>query len=215
MDATIEHDRPIRIRQARPADHAEAAGLIFLTGEGLYTFAFYSEKEKTLKILQALFQKGSNEFTFEDACVATVNGRIGGLIFFLDRAKWKRNKRGMGLKIIKTMGLWETIKRMSRFKRVERLFQDMDDKTVYIQHLATVPGLRGRGIGTALIEFCERTAIEAGFSKLALDVATDNRNAIRLYEKLGFRIHGTIEDRVLQGRFNFQGLYRMVKKINH
>ena len=46
---------------------------------------------------------------------------------------------------------------------------------------------RNRGIGTALVKAVEAVAADRGLDKVNLEVAIDNENAIRLYERLGFR----------------------------
>ena len=45
---------------------------------------------------------------------------------------------------------------------------------------------RGRGIGTALLHAAEDWARDRGFDTLELDVADPNRDARRLYERLGY-----------------------------
>lgn len=45
---------------------------------------------------------------------------------------------------------------------------------------------RGAGIGTALIGWLQAASASAGAARLLLHVVTSNRNAARLYERLGF-----------------------------
>jgi ribosomal protein S18 acetylase RimI-like enzyme len=46
---------------------------------------------------------------------------------------------------------------------------------------------RGRGFGKVLIRECARNLTKRGFSMLTLTVTASNRNAVSLYERLGFR----------------------------
>lgn len=46
------------------------------------------------------------------------------------------------------------------------------------------------GIGSALTEACIECATKAGFRQLELEVVGDNRNAIALYQKMGFVEYG-------------------------
>ncbi len=48
----------------------------------------------------------------------------------------------------------------------------------------------GRGIGRALTEACIECAQAAGYSQLELSVVADNKNAVALYESVGFREYG-------------------------
>ena len=48
----------------------------------------------------------------------------------------------------------------------------------------------GMGIGRALVIACIECAKEAGYSQLELEVVSENRNAIALYESIGFTEFG-------------------------
>lgn len=56
--------------------------------------------------------------------------------------------------------------------------------------LDVAPHLQRRGIGAALIEGVEREAARRGLSAVWLDVAVDNLEARRLYERLGYEPTG-------------------------
>jgi ribosomal-protein-alanine acetyltransferase len=60
--------------------------------------------------------------------------------------------------------------------------------------LAVDPVLRGRGIGSALIEAAEASAVGHDCIYLRLEVRRDNTTAIRLYEKLGYKRIGVLPD---------------------
>lgn len=49
---------------------------------------------------------------------------------------------------------------------------------------------RGRGVGTALVETLISWASQHGVTRLELEVFANNPRAIRLYERLGFRLEG-------------------------
>lgn len=53
--------------------------------------------------------------------------------------------------------------------------------------LASKPGARGKGVGTALVEAVEATARRRRCHAVRLEVRTDNLLAIRLYERMGYR----------------------------
>jgi len=60
--------------------------------------------------------------------------------------------------------------------------------------IATDPRFRGRGIARRLIEAGERAASDSGRFIMRLEVATDNRAAIALYESLGYVTFGSYRD---------------------
>src|SRR5437763_6761786 len=56
----------------------------------------------------------------------------------------------------------------------------------FISHVSVVSELRGRGVAAALVGDCIDRARRSGAATLTLEVATADRAAGRLYEKLGF-----------------------------
>ena len=61
-----------------------------------------------------------------------------------------------------------------------------------VSKLLVHPAVRRRGVGEALMVELERVALDAGRWLLTLDTATDA--AVRLYERLGWRLAGVIPD---------------------
>jgi GNAT superfamily N-acetyltransferase len=69
-----------------------------------------------------------------------------------------------------------------------------------IQDMFVRPELRGRGIGTALTQACERLAAERGHARISLSHDAESDAVRRLYERLGYadagidpvRVEGTI-----------------------
>jgi len=56
----------------------------------------------------------------------------------------------------------------------------------WLRMLAVDAAFRGRGVGAALVEWCVRRAREFGRSRLVLHTTDRNRDAQRLYDRLGF-----------------------------
>jgi GNAT superfamily N-acetyltransferase len=68
----------------------------------------------------------------------------------------------------------------------------------YIQTICIGEGYRGRGIGTALLDFCEKRVLK--FSpNLFICVSSFNTGARRLYENFGFKVVGELDNFVRQG----------------
>ena len=61
-----------------------------------------------------------------------------------------------------------------------------------IQNIGVVPGHRGQGLATALIDLALRGFAAEGAVRASLEVTADNWRAVRLYQKLGFRRAKTI-----------------------
>ncbi|VVC04567.1 Acetyltransferase (GNAT) family protein [Candidatus Burarchaeum australiense] len=63
-----------------------------------------------------------------------------------------------------------------------------------IEFLAVKKGLRGVGVGSELVHFAEKLAREKGAKGLRVDVASDLRQNLSFYRKLGFEICGHVQD---------------------
>jgi ribosomal protein S18 acetylase RimI-like enzyme len=61
-----------------------------------------------------------------------------------------------------------------------------DREVIYMYEIHFTEQLRGRGLGTKLVEFLEMSARQTGISKTMLTVFASNSGARRLYEKLGY-----------------------------
>jgi ribosomal protein S18 acetylase RimI-like enzyme len=68
----------------------------------------------------------------------------------------------------------------------------------YIQSVAVRPERRGRGLGTALIEFAERRILRAT-PNVFICVSSFNPAARRLYERLGYTVVGELTDYIVRG----------------
>jgi [ribosomal protein S18]-alanine N-acetyltransferase len=60
--------------------------------------------------------------------------------------------------------------------------------------IAVDPRKGGRGVGRALLAAVQSHAVEQGCKILQLEVREDNRRAVALYERLGYRQFGRYED---------------------
>ena len=65
--------------------------------------------------------------------------------------------------------------------------------------LSVAEDWRHRGVGTALMRAAEDWALERGAARMILDLAAANAEAKRLYERLGYGVHGLLMDKPLDG----------------
>jgi ribosomal protein S18 acetylase RimI-like enzyme len=71
-----------------------------------------------------------------------------------------------------------------------RPLEELEQKvpgTFYVNALAAYPEYRGLGLGTKLLEAAHALASEAGCEELSLEVFDQNEDAVRLYERHGYR----------------------------
>ncbi|HUX39212.1 MAG TPA: N-acetyltransferase [Rectinemataceae bacterium] len=60
-----------------------------------------------------------------------------------------------------------------------------DGRRLYLHHMAVLPSLQGRGLGTRLMEVAIAVAAERGM-QMKLEVHRENRRALSLYRRFGF-----------------------------
>jgi ribosomal protein S18 acetylase RimI-like enzyme len=78
----------------------------------------------------------------------------------------------------------------------------------YISNLGVDPSAQGCGVGSVLLNFAEGLARKEKLTKCSLIVGLYNRNALRLYERFGYRIAETISH-----QNEALGYHRMVKQL--
>ncbi len=71
----------------------------------------------------------------------------------------------------------------------------------------------GLGIGKAMLETVLDIAEKTGYEQAELEVIADNKPAIALYEKIGFKIYGTFPDSMKYEDGSYLDAYWMMKKL--
>jgi RimJ/RimL family protein N-acetyltransferase len=69
-----------------------------------------------------------------------------------------------------------------------------------LDRLAVAVGVRGSGVGSALVEAVAADALAHGLELLSLEVRGNNHGAVALYERLGFHRAGLLPNAVAVGR---------------
>ncbi len=70
--------------------------------------------------------------------------------------------------------------------------------TGYIQSICVDPEWRGRGIGTQLINYAEERIFRS-VPNVFICVSSFNQGARKLYERLGYRVIGELQDYIISG----------------
>ena len=84
------------------------------------------------------------------------------------------------------------LKMMSRLG-INRYMPGVEDDEVFISNIAVYEQYRGKGISTKLLNCAQEFAKENGYPKLSLYTEIDNFNAIKVYEKYGFKTDYTVK----------------------
>jgi ribosomal-protein-alanine N-acetyltransferase len=102
-----------------------------------------------------------------------------------------------------------------RGKTVGYLGAQMLDDEIHLTNMAIAPGLRRRGLGTALLLECLHRGIDKRARWMTLEVRENNREARVFYRRFGFRDMGlrkgyyidSGEDAVIMASRDLQGSY--------
>ena len=149
------------------------------------TLALVGGDEKLARMYLAKTMKVAHLPVAEWSCVVAVEGdKLVGLLDYSTESM----SRVIRLALLHDVVGWKQFLRALRvmYGR-KRVNTPVPDDAFFLANLRVDEAQRGRGIGTALMEWAEDKARELGARHMALQTLTSNR-ARRLYERLGYRV---------------------------
>lgn len=198
------------IRPALPSDAPAAGRLLHLSLGPMADFLFPRRASPNVEqALAGLFARPQNRFSYEFADVAEVDGQAVGLLIAYPSALIGRLALPMGWQMAEICGL-RAVLRLLPLTLPLLVMREAEANAYYISNLAVLPEFQGQGIGTRLLERAQAKAAEMGLTKCALTVEVGNKQALRLYERLSFRIVRTFEHPWLEHLCGYRGVHRMV-----
>ncbi|MBI1220501.1 MAG: GNAT family N-acetyltransferase [Rhodobacteraceae bacterium] len=93
------------------------------------------------------------------------------------------------------------------------LQQDLNPSRFLVDGIAVADTMRGRGIGTALLDALCAEASGRGYVEVGLDVADVNPRARALYERRGFVARDTVRMGLVGPIFGMASVTRMVRRL--
>jgi ribosomal protein S18 acetylase RimI-like enzyme len=156
----------IQIRLAQPAD-AERATVLLRSAYTHTQIAYPPPEDSESRWAERLahyFRLDGNRFSYQNIFVAEQRSVVVGLVLsFGGRDEPRLNT---------TVGPW--------------LEREAQDDEWYVDALAVFKDWTRHGIGTRLMRTAEQEARQHGYSYVALNVATENQQALDLYTHLGY-----------------------------
>jgi Acetyltransferases len=178
----------IQIRPAQSVDAEVAAVLLYSAyTHTQVTYPLQKEDEGGfIERLQYFFRRDGNRFSYQYIQLAEQNSKVVGLVLsFGGRDEARLNA---------TAGSW--------------LEREAEGDEWYVDALAVLKNWDHKGIGTSLLQTAEQQARQHSYSKIALNVAQGNKQALDLYTHLHYV--------VTQQTFLYQHPYvRMVKTLEN
>ena len=178
----------IQIRPAQPVDAEVAAALLY--SAYTHTHVTYPLREEHasgwIERLEHFFRQDGNRFSYQNIQLAEQGSEVVGLVLsFGGRDEARLNA---------AVGSW--------------LEREAQDDEWYVDALAVFSNWGGKGIGTRLLQTAEQQARQHNYTKIALNVAQENEQALHLYQHLHYV--------VTQETFLYQRPYvRMVKTLEN
>jgi ribosomal protein S18 acetylase RimI-like enzyme len=174
------------IRAARGEDSALAAPLVYSAGPVAFDHIFNrAHGPYIVGFLQSEFAKKQTMFSHRHHFVFELDGKVVATIGQFDKPSHDGTFLGTARAICGSYG-WRGIIKGLLFEL--RLVKAPKKNCFYLCNIAVDPAVRGQGIAAKLVNFMVNQAKEAGYSRLSLDVAEQNHNALRLYQNLGFEV---------------------------
>ena len=176
----------LEIRPARPEDAPQLAPLVHSSGPRAFNWIFApGDMPDSLPFLERCLGRRRGLLGWANHHVATLEGEVVASV-----ALWSKSAvfphtffaalRIFGFYKLRAPGVsWRGLV-------VEGTLLSPTADALYLGHLAVDPALRGKGIGRKLLAFAHEQALAGGYRRLLLDVADDNPDAKRLYERLGY-----------------------------
>ena len=207
MSASQIRKLDVRTRDAEPEDAEHFAELLVESGPVLMSYLFGPGVKN---IARRMYPHDRNCFSFEHARFIEADGVLAGMALAYSQAQKKDEDRRSGWLIVRYMKL-AALRQMVYLRKSDAILAQITESEYYLSNMATYPELRGLGLGTMLMHTVEEEAAKAGSKRLALDVETDNEEAVKLYRRLGYEIELTSPVlRIRDRRFQF---YKMARDL--
>ena len=191
----------VKIRYALPERYRSQAARLYYGAFEQKLGALFGSQEHGIAILEKSFDP-------ELAIVASWQNQLVGLI-----GLQYDNYCFVDLKPSSFAIEFGWLRGLYRFAHFLPLFQLPHKGELVLDGVAVHASMRGRGIGTRLLETACTFAWEGGFSTVSLEVVDTNLRARRLYERIGFVPLKTQRCALLTHKMGFSASTKMVRRI--
>lgn len=180
----------LEFRQAKPEDARIAKGLVYSAGSEGFEYVFSHKNKTAIEFIEYAFTNGSGLFGHRVHIAAEHEGRLVGVASFYSGKEYFRLNAAMGKLILMFYGLRNCLQVYRKSYHTLSLLPAPSKDMEYVGDLGVVEEMRGRGVGTALLNYGLELAKKKGMRRYVIDVSVDNPRARQLYERFGFKITG-------------------------
>ncbi|MFJ8432091.1 GNAT family N-acetyltransferase [Kitasatospora sp. NPDC094019] len=191
----------VTVRRGLPAGTEQRAAELYWTAFGRKLGPALNPPDKAVPFIAA-------HLNADRAVCALLDGQLVGL------AGYRQGGRGLtggsARAVLRAYGHLRGLHRLLLLGLFERR---PGPGELLMDGIAVSPGLRGRGVGSLLIEEVTAVAAERGFREIRLDVIDTNPRARALYERLGFTAVRTEQTPYLRGLLGFGAVTAMRRPV--
>ncbi len=199
----------IIIRKGKAEDAQDFSQFILLSAATFFSSIFASNTEE---VMRKTFQQPGNLFSFEHSYFIEVNGKIAGMALGYNWEQKRREELHTGLLLVKYLK-WSFFTRIFNLLKAQGIVGKVSENEYYLSNIAVYPEFRALGLGTKLFSEIKRESEKTGSNKIALDVETNNKRAIKLYERLGYIIKWrTPSIKINKETFEFFRMFKVLEQ---
>lgn len=172
------------VRKGRPEDAHHFSELVTLSSPKIFSVLFGS---KVKRLMKKLFPHRRHYYSFDRTFFIEVDGKTAGMAQLHRLKPRRREKINITLLLMRYMK-WRLPVAVTLLLRSEKVIRNFAAKDCYLSNVAVYPEYRSRGLGAKLLGVLEDEVRSIGKNRIVLHADITNHRAIRLYEKLGYKI---------------------------
>ncbi|CEE01603.1 MULTISPECIES: GNAT family N-acetyltransferase [Bacillaceae] len=163
------------IRQALKQDKKDAASLIYQAIHDIaHVLTAETEYQKVLAELEILFSSEGNRISYKNCLIAEDEGQIAGIVVSYPGKYAEKFDEAIKSYLLAKKGYAPVIDK------------ETDETDYYIDTVSVHSSFRNHGIGTSLLKAAITKGKKAGYRTISLVVDVNNKQARKLYERIGF-----------------------------
>lgn len=187
----------ITIRRGIPEDARHFSELVALSSPSLFVILFTS---KVKSLMKKIFPHRRHYYSFDRSFFIEVDGKTAGMAQLHRLKPRRREKINLAILLIKHMN-WRFPSRITPLLRSEKIIRNFSGKDCYLSNVAVYPEYRSLGLGTKLLGAMEEEVKGIGKNRIVLHADVTNHKAIRLYERLGYKVDEKIPPLKIKSKY--------------
>lgn len=173
----------IHYRTGRRDDSKKLAELIDIASDGVVEYLFHDlfQGLSPLEVVAQNLAQDNYPYTFNNAIVAVDGNAVVGMILSYPSSFHEMTDE------------MKSFFPPERLAHLDHFFSSRIENSWYIDSLCVNKSHRRQGIGEKLIYLSKEKAAKSGYPSLSLIVFADNKPAMSLYKKTGFKMAGKVD----------------------